>query len=140
MILVALCLAFALGKQKSSIKISNSNLSQIMLAIIQVESSGNPFAMRYEPHLVKRYGWDKSWGYSYGLTQVVYGFHYKTCNLKSPSELFNPVANIKCGTKIFLHCHARHGSLRGALNCYNGDKSGRYARKVEKILNARSLS
>ena len=138
--LIALCLSIALGKQERSVKISGVPLNKIILAIIQVESKGNPFATRYEPHLIKKYKWHKSWGYSYGLMQVVFGFHYKTCNLASPGELFNPLKNIECGSKIFLSCHSRYRSLRGALNCYNGDKSGRYARKVERILNARTLS
>jgi hypothetical protein len=106
------------------------SVSDIMLALIKVESSGNPLAKKFEPHLVKRYGWRKSWGYSYGLTQVVFGFHYKTCGLKYPSELYNPIKNIKCGTKIFLNCRARFPSLKDALGCYNGDKSGNYAAKV----------
>jgi soluble lytic murein transglycosylase-like protein len=106
------------------------SLSDIMVALIKVESSGNPLAKRFEPHLVKRYGWRKSWGYSYGLTQVVYGFHRKRCGLKSPAELYDPKINIKCGALVFKDCQQKTDSLGEALGCYNGDKSGRYARKV----------
>lgn len=109
-------------------------LATIIRAIIEVESSGNPRAFRFEPHLIKRYGWQKSWGYSYGLTQVVYGFHFKRCGLKSPADLWEPKLNIKCGTKIFLDCRAKTHSLTAALGCYNGDRTGRYARRVEAAL------
>lgn len=106
------------------------SLSDIMVALIKVESSGNPSARRFEPHLVKRYGWPKSWGYSYGLTQVVYGFHRERCGLKSPAELYDAKINIKCGARIFKDCQQKTDSLAAALGCYNGDRSGRYARKV----------
>lgn len=115
------------------------SLSDIMVALIKVESSGNPGARRFEPHLVKKYGWPKSWGYSYGLTQVVYGFHRKRCGLKSPADLYNPKINIKCGALIFKDCQRKTDSLAAALGCYNGDKSGRYARKVMANLDRISL-
>lgn len=111
-------------------KTTAPSLSDIMLALIKVESSGNPTARRFEPHLIKRYGWPKSWGYSYGLTQVVYGFHRRRCGLKSPAELYDAKINIKCGTRIFKECQQKTGSLAEALGCYNGDRSGKYARKV----------
>ncbi len=116
------------------------SLSDIMVALIKVESSGNSNAQRFEPHLVKRYGWPKSWGYSYGLTQVVYGFHQKRCGLKSPSELYNAKINIKCGARILKDCQQKTNSLAAALGCYNGDRSGRYARKVMAHLDRIPLS
>ncbi len=116
------------------------SLSDIMIALIKVESSGNPRAQRFEPHLVKRYGWPKSWGYSYGLTQVVYGFHHKRCGLKSPTELYDAKINIKCGARIFKDCQQKTDSLADALGCYNGDRSGRYARKVMAHLDRISFS
>jgi soluble lytic murein transglycosylase-like protein len=116
------------------------NLSDIMLALIKVESSSNPNARRFEPHLVKRYKWPKSWGYSYGLTQVVYGFHYKRCGLKSPADLYDPKINIKCGARVLKDCQQKTDSLTAALGCYNGDKSGKYARKVMAHLDRISLS
>ena len=111
-------------------KTTAPSLSDIMLALIKVESSNNPTARRFEPHLVRRYGWPKSWGYSYGLTQVVYGFHHKRCGLKSPAELYDAKINIKCGARILKDCQEKNDSLVAALGCYNGDRSGKYARKV----------
>ena len=120
-------------------KIKGPSLSDVMVALIKVESSGNSRARRFEPHLVKRYGWPKSWGYSYGLTQVVYGFHRKRCGLKSPAELYNPKINIRCGAQIFKDCQQKTDSLAAALGCYNGDRSGKYARKVMAHLDRISL-
>lgn len=119
------------GRISADNKKSNApSLSDVMVALIKVESSGNPIARRFEPHLVKRYGWPKSWGYSYGLTQVVYGFHYKRCGLKSPADLYNAKINIKCGAQVLKDCQQKTDSLAKALGCYNGDRSGKYARKV----------
>jgi soluble lytic murein transglycosylase-like protein len=121
-------------------KPANPILANVMVALIKVESGGDAKAKRFEPHLVKRYGWPKSWGYSYGLTQVVYGFHRKRCGLKSPAELYDAKINIRCGTRIFKDCQQKTDSLAAALGCYNGDKSGKYARKVMAHLDRIPLS
>lgn len=102
----------------------------VMRALIDVESSGNAKAMRYEPHLQSKYKWPKNWAYSYGLTQVVFGFHKDRCGLSHPEDLFDAKINIECGHKVLRDCYTRHGSLTEALGCYNGDRSGKYANKV----------
>lgn len=131
---IALCLLMAARISAEAKKSIKPSLADIMLAIIEVESGGNPRARRFEPHLVERYGWESSWAYSYGLTQVVYGFHYKRCGLKSPEDLYNAKTNIKCGTKIFKDCLSKEGSLNDALGCYNGDRTGKYAGRVRRAL------
>lgn len=102
----------------------------IMLAIIDVESKGNPRARRLEPQLMKKHGWPAAWATSYGLTQVVYGYHKDKCGLKSPNDLYNPRTNIACGLRVYNDCLKARGSVSGALGCYNGDRTGRYAKRV----------
>lgn len=134
LVYTALCLLMAARISAEAKNAPERSLADIMLAIIQVESGSNPRARRYEPHLVKRYGWESSWAYSYGLTQVVYGFHYKRCGLKSPEDLYDAKTNIKCGTRIFKDCLLKEGSLNKALGCYNGDRTGKYASRVRSAL------
>lgn len=102
----------------------------VMLALIKVESGGDIRARRLEPHLMDRYGFKSHEATSYGLTQVVYGFHKDRCGLKSHTDLYDPITNIDCGAKVLKDCYKRTGSISEALGCYNGDRSGRYARKV----------
>ena len=102
----------------------------VLSAIALVESGFDETAMRDEESLRRR-GWRLRERTAYGLTQVVYGMHRKTCRLISPAELLDGHANLRCAALVLDNCMDRSGrNLTAALSCYNGDRSGRYARKV----------
>lgn len=101
----------------------------LLLGLIEQESSFNVMAGRFEPHLLKRFG-KKELATSWGLTQVVWGFHYEVCNVKSVRELLIPYNNIRCGAIVLKACIDKTDSIADALSCYNGDKTGKYAAKV----------
>lgn len=72
---------------------------------------------------------------SIGLMQVIPGFHAKSCNLQSYSDLFDTETNIRCGLKVLTDClkynqkaGSKLGQYRAALQCYNG--SSVYADEV----------
>jgi soluble lytic murein transglycosylase-like protein len=111
-------------------KSTESPLTPLILAVIRVESKGNPKAIRFEPHLMAKHNWPKEWAKSYGLMQIVYGYHKDTCGLTFPAQLFEPKINIRCGIKILQNCITKYNNLERGLGCYNGDKTGRYSKLV----------
>lgn len=121
-------------------------------AIIKVESTQfRTDRIRHEPHLLnqfKREPWmnsmeHKTLSSSWGLMQVIYGYHKDACGLFSYSELLDPETNVKCGLTALRGClkgnleqpvDLKH--LREALVCYNGKGKNAeiYADKVLKKL------
>lgn len=74
-----------------------------------------------------------------GLTQIVFKWHKKRCNLKRKEQLFNPHINLDCGFKILKHYIKICGNIENGLACYNAGKAGarkgygkKYAKKVLK--------
>ncbi len=105
--------AFAYGKQR--------NLDpQLILAVIAIESRYNPFA-------------ESSVG-AQGLMQVMTSVHIDKLRYSGgPASVFNPLVNIRVGTKILADCIKRRRSLRGGLACYvgaTGPSDGGYGAKV----------
>ncbi|HJD43486.1 MAG TPA: lytic transglycosylase domain-containing protein [Candidatus Paenalcaligenes intestinipullorum] len=106
--------AFIVGKEK--------NIDpQLILAIIAIESSYNPFA---ESHAGAQ-----------GLMQVMTRVH--TDKLENYTEgvfaVFSPEANIRAGAQIFSDCRRRRGSVTGGLACYvgaTGPSDGGYGQRV----------
>lgn len=103
----------------------------LVAAVIAVESAGDASAMRFEPHLVRRFGCSgadaecRALATSVGLMQVVPGFHLRRCSLSHWTELLSPNENIRCGKIVLEDCYLRSGrDWRKALKCYNG--SDRY--------------
>ncbi len=93
----------------------------LILAIIAIESSYNPFA-------------ESSVG-AQGLMQVMTRVHQDKLEDYTEGNLavFSPVANIRAGTQILYDCKRRRGSLTGALACYvgaTGPSDGGYGAKV----------
>lgn len=101
----------------------------LLLGLVEQESNFNVTVGRFEPHLMKRFG-KKELATSWGLTQVVWGFHRDLCNVKTVRQLLIPINNVRCGARVLKSCLNRYQSLFDALSCYNGDKTGRYANSV----------
>ncbi len=93
----------------------------LILAIMAVESSFNPFA---QSHVGAQ-----------GLMQVmtrVHGDKYESAG--GTLTAFDPVTNMRVGVKVLQECIARAGSLEGGLRYYVGaanlEDDGGYASKV----------
>lgn len=113
----------------TELKVSQS----LILAIIQMESAGNPSAVRYEPEYEKRYilnnaVWrercrsigisSKEAATSYGLMQLMFttawGF-----NCRNPKDLFDPNTNIRFGTALVAQ-KLKKFDVKETLCSYNG--------------------
>ena len=93
----------------------------LILAIMAVESSFNPFA--------------QSAVGAQGLMQVMTRVHTdKYENFNGHFAAFDPVSNLRVGVKVLQECIARAGSLEGGLRYYVGAANladdGGYAAKV----------
>ena len=93
----------------------------LLLAVMAVESGFNPFA--------------QSPVGAQGLMQVMTGVHKaKYDNFGGKLAAFDPVTNLRVGTKVLQECIARAGSLQAGLKFYvgagNNADDGGYADKV----------
>lgn len=93
----------------------------LILAIMAVESSFNPFA--------------QSPVGAQGLMQVMTGIHSdKYAHFGGTLAAFDPITNLRVGVKVLQECIARAGSLEAGLKFYVGaanlDSDGGYAEKV----------
>jgi hypothetical protein len=93
----------------------------LILAIMAVESSFNPFA--------------QSAVGAQGLMQVMTNIHSdKYENFGGKLAAFDPVTNLRVGVKVLQECIARAGSVEGGLKLYvgagNNEADGGYAGKV----------
>lgn len=131
----------------------------LLTAMAQQESGVYEITNRvkFEPHLLQSWKDDKGrvhppqinpprnlnniekqlWASSHGILQVIFGFHYKTCNLPENSwnQLYDPLINIRCGAHILKSYAARYSNIKDqsqrvwlALRDYNG--SDAYADEV----------
>ena len=120
-------------------------------AIIDQESSGDPTATRFEPHLYERYRHKlprndadaRMMVSSIGLMQVIPYYHLRDCKLKHYSELFNEETNRRCGEQVLKACLNRYAQranrLELALSCYNGG-SRQYAASVLSRVGVATIS
>lgn len=95
---------------------------QLLLAIIAIESSYNPYA---ESHMGAQ-----------GLMQVMTRVHTDKFEAfgEGPLAAVHPLANIQVGAQILSDCIKRRGSLEGGLACYvgaTGPGDGGYGAKVK---------
>jgi hypothetical protein len=93
----------------------------LILAIMAIESSFNPFA--------------QSTVGAQGLMQVMTSVHTdKYESFGGQHAAFDPVTNLKVGVKVLKECIARAGSIEGGLRYYVGaanlENDGGYAAKV----------
>jgi len=132
----------------------------IIKAIIEQESHYNPFTKRYEKkweqdygHLIKRerdqtiQEWRMNF-HSFGLMQIGYALHREFCNLDSYVDLYNPIINIDCGTKLIAtcidagnsegYCIKKYNGSGPATEIYKNEVLGRVARLV--FVNEKSMS
>ena len=99
--------------------------------VIMVESKFDETAVNFEPDLCKRKKWSEDKCASYGLMQVIYGWHKKDCGLKSHVDLYDPETNIQCGAKVLSgYLRQERGDVAAALKRFNGIKGSGYEVKV----------
>jgi len=120
----------------------------ILKAMINKESAGNPFRVRYEQTWKNSYStkfpkqtWMNDIEYdmifsSYGFAQVGFPIWNEFCHVQNPTELLNPRTNIECAAKIMNKCLYEQRTvkpsdvrLRLCFRLYNGsgDRAERYA-------------
>lgn len=125
---------------------------QVIRAMILTESTFDPDSEREEPglyddfvkyHKIGMTEREKTrFNTSYGLMQVVYGYWFKLCDLKSPIDLFNKETNLECGLRALKYCRSRApfkdktNQWLWAFACYNqGERRANirsdYVRKVK---------
>jgi len=91
----------------------------LVLAVIAQESDFNPEA--------------KSSAGAVSLMQVIPRWHLE--KIKEGESIWNPRVNMRVGAEVLKQCLTQRGTVRDALQQYNGNRSDvsyRYSRKVEK--------
>lgn len=107
----------------------------LILAVIAVESAGNPRAYRYERHLRDA---------SRGLMQMLCSTARKMGLRGSCELLYNPDVSIRYGAKFLRYLHDKLGDWLWAIAAYNaGERVSRYNRYcfrnqlyVDKVVSA----
>lgn len=100
---------------------------ELLMAIIETESSGNPYATD---------------GVSRGLMQITPKWHRDRMERLGVNDLYNAYGNILVGTDYLMELAGDYGELQYALDVYNGNSKAkynyengilsRYAKKVTK--------
>lgn len=92
----------------------------LVYALIEIESGGNPNAIRFEPHLLRGFTEnDRMLASSHGLLQVL-GSNASACGLPSWTSLYDTKNNLACGLSLLFDSYQRTGSIKQALIEYNG--------------------
>jgi len=89
---------------------SNAVEPAVIAAVIGTESSGDPRATNWE---------GQTWGYAYGLMQVLYSTAQQMGYTGNPDGLFDVETNIEFGTRYLRHQRSRYGTLAEAIAGYN---------------------
>lgn len=119
---------------------------ELLYAICMTESSGNEFAIRYEPNYkwllganisnAERLGQKTSWGLCQVMGAVAREYGYTD----QFSGLWDPRTNLKYGVKHIKRLKAKHGSWPPAIASYNAGTpvlvDGKYKNQgyVDKVL------
>ena len=125
----------------------------LVAAIMLVESSGNPYAIRVEPGFWKRYRaayhriikenhparrWLKYpdvFACSYGLMQIMFGVAVEHgCRVRFPTELLAPDLNLEFGCRILAKKIKRTKSVERGVLAYNGGGNPDYPTKVFRLM------
>lgn len=135
-------------------KAKKHNLDPALIAaIVIVESSGNPWAIRVEPAFWRRYGnnyhkiiepshparvWLKYpdvFACSYGLMQIMFGVAVEHgCRVSFPTELLKPDINLEFGCRILSKKIQRKQDLTKGVLSYNGGGNPHYPDKVFRFM------
>lgn len=96
----------------------------LLYAIAKHESGLNPYAVNR----------NRNGSVDVGVMQIN-SIHFQTLEKLgiSKESLWNPETNIQVGAWVLAQCIKKNGYTTNALNCYNGDKTGRYSAKVMAI-------
>ena len=126
----------------------------LIAAIVLVESSGNPYAIRVEPAFWRRYGatyqkiiapghparrwlkYPEVFASSYGLMQIMFGVAVEHgCRVRFPTELLKPDLNLEFGCKILAKKIKIKQNIEEGVLAYNGGGNPRYPAKVFRFMN-----
>lgn len=129
----------------------------LLAAVIHQESSGNPWAIRYEPAFFRRYLEAKtrktlegyvptrcsfetelrSRAYSYGLLQLM-GQVARERGFRGEflTELLDPATNLKWGSEFLQTLLLKHQNTEKALLRWNGGGDPDYGKKVLKHIDS----
>lgn len=124
-------------------------INPVIVKAMAVQESGHWNAtdrVRFEKHLHGRFKTPPGlneiekqfYASSFGIGQVIYGYHKERCKLSSYSELLEPAKNIRCSLTILsenLKAAKGKNRLKQALTRYNG--SGPEAEKYAESVLAR---
>lgn len=124
-------------------------INPVIVKAMAVQESGHWNAtdrVRFEKHLHGKFKTPahlneiekQFYSSSFGILQVIYGFHKERCKLSSYSELLEPAKNIRCSLTILsenLKAAKGKNRLKQALTRYNG--SGPEAEKYAESVLAR---
>jgi len=93
----------------------------LLYSIAKVESNVNPIAFNK----------NKNGTFDIGVMQIN-TIHKNTLikNGGSLQDLWSPQTNIMYGAWVLRGCMNKHGYTTKAIDCYNGDKTGKYSQKV----------
>ena len=124
----------------------------LVAAIMLVESSGNPYAIRVEPGFWKRYSnayhriikpnnparkWLKYpdvFACSYGLMQIMYGVAVEHgCRVRFPTELLKAELNLEFGCRILAKKIKIKKDIKAGVLAYNGGGNPQYPNKVFRL-------
>lgn len=89
---------------------SNAIEPALIAAVIGTESSGDPRATNWE---------GQTWGYAYGLMQVLYSTAQQMGYTGNPDGLFDVETNIEFGTRYLRHQRSRYKTLAESIAGYN---------------------
>ena len=124
--------------------------SNIIKALVLVESSGNPDAIKFERSwknfyhkkypMTDEYSSEEEYNKvfsSIGLMQISYVIWGDFCELEHYSELFDSKTNLKCGISILKNCIDKTSNVYQCLieyncgsRCSNVNKASMYANKI----------
>lgn len=130
---------------------------QLLCAVIHQESSGNPYAVRYEPAFLKRYLEKKtrktiggyvptrcSWetevqmrSTSFGLMQCM-GQLLRERGFKAEflTEALDPATNLKWGSEFLQTLLHKHDTTEKALLRWNGGGDPDYGKKIMRHIDS----
>lgn len=93
----------------------------ILLGLFWTESKFAERATRSELHLCRRHGWEGSLCTSYGLGQIIFGYHARLCGLSSPKELERMPIAVTCTAKVLRYfVEIENGNIKKGLRRFNG--------------------
>lgn len=111
--------------------IENGLPASLLFGLFWHESRFKEDAERSEPHLCRKHRWRNPDCRSYGIGQVILGYHRKTCSIGTARDLRDFHKAVPCAARILGgYLKVEKGNLKAALKRFNGPLGKNYAEKV----------